>query len=188
MIRVIFLSSTLGASHYLTPPFHNRPPSNSKPLFPLYGLPLPPPPPPNLPKFQKFNFYGTLKGNPGLSSLGAIIRNNKGQIHSLTTEIMGFDTNNSVEIWGLIKEVQLALDHNLTFLIIEGESKVIIDLETKILNGRDPEKITSSWCLLGPLHNVQSLFRPFLTFTTSHIKKSENKVVEKMANVGVDAT
>jgi ribonuclease HI len=57
---------------------------------------------------------------------------------------MGFDTNNSAKIWGLIKGVQMALDHNLTCLIIEGDSKVKIDLTTKILNGRDPKKITPS--------------------------------------------
>jgi hypothetical protein len=79
--------------------------------------------------FHKVNFDGTSKGNPG------------------------YDTNNSAEIWGLIKGVKMSLYQNLTQLIIEGESKIIIDLETKILNGRDPGKITPSWCLLGPLHS-----------------------------------
>jgi ribonuclease HI len=111
-----------------------------------------------------------------------------GQIHSLIAENMGFDTNNSTEIWGLIKGVQMALDHNLTCLIIEGDSKVIIDLATKILNGRDPEKITPSWCLLGPLHSFQSLLRPSLTLTTSHIRRSANKVEDRLANAGVDST
>jgi hypothetical protein len=33
-------------------------------------------------------------------------------------------------------------DQNLTCLIIEGDSKIIIDLAIKILNGIDPRKIT----------------------------------------------
>jgi ribonuclease HI len=69
-----------------------------------------------------------------------VIRNILGQIQSLIAENLGCDTNNSAEIWGLIRGVQMALDQNLTCLIIEGDSKIIIDLATKILNGRDPGK------------------------------------------------
>jgi hypothetical protein len=98
---------------------------------------------------------------------------------------MGFDTNNSTEIWGLIKGVQMALDHNLTRLIIEGDSKVIIDLATKIINGKDPEKITPSWCLLGPLNSLKALLRPSLTLTTSHIRRSTNKVADRLANANL---
>jgi ribonuclease HI len=162
-------------------------PSTPSPQPPLTASTFSPsvwsPPPP---RFHKINFDGTSKGNPGLSGAGAVIRNNKGQIHSITTENLGFDTNNSTEIWGLIKGVQLALDHNLTCLIIEGDSKVIIELASKILNGRNLEKITPSWRLLGPLHSFQSLLRPSLTITTSHIRHDANKVADRLANVGVD--
>jgi ribonuclease HI len=108
------------------------------------------PPPPG---FHKVNFDGASKGNPGHLGYGAVIRNNLGQIQILTAGNLGYDTNNSAEIWGLIKGVQMALDQNLTCLIIEGDSKIIIDLAIKIMNGRDPGKITPSWHLLGPLHS-----------------------------------
>jgi ribonuclease HI len=55
--------------------------------------------------------------------VGAVIRDSHGRMHNITTENLGHDTNNSVEIWGMIRGVQLALDHNLTCLIIEGDSK-----------------------------------------------------------------
>ena len=92
-----------------------------------------------------------------------------------------------MEISGLIKGVKMALDQNLTCLIIEGDSKIIIDLETKIMNGRDPGKITPSWCLLGPLYSFQALLRPSLTLTPSHIRRSVNKVADRLANAGVDS-
>jgi ribonuclease HI len=110
-----------------------------------------------------------------------------GHIQSLIVENLGCDTNNSTEIWGLIKGVKMALDQNLNCLIIEGDSKIIIDFATKILNGRDPWKITPSWHLLGPLYNFQALLRPSLTLTPSDIWKSPNKVVNGLANVGVDS-
>jgi hypothetical protein len=79
----------------------------------------------------------------------------------------------------------MEIDHNLSRLIIEGESRVIIDLATKIIIGRDPDKITPSWHLLGPLNNLKSLLKPFLTLITSHIRRESNKVVDKLANEGV---
>jgi ribonuclease HI len=126
-----------------------------------------PPPPPG---FHKVNFDGASKGNPRHSGYGMTIRNSLGQIQSLTVGNIGYDTNNSVEIWGLVKGVKMALDQNLTHLIIEGDSKIIIDLATKLLNGRDPGKITPSWCLLLPLHAFQDLLGPSLTLTPSHIR------------------
>jgi ribonuclease HI len=120
-------------------------------------------------------------------AMATVIRNNLGQIQSLIAENLGCDTNNSAELWGLIKGVQMTLDQNLTCLIIEGDSKIIIDLATKILNGRDPGKITPSWRLLGPLYSFQALLRPSLTLTPSHIRRSENKVADRLANVGVES-
>jgi ribonuclease HI len=96
-------------------------------------------------------------------------------------ENMGYDTNNSAEIWGLIKGIQMEIDHNLTRLIIEGDSRVIIELATKVINGKDPEKITPSWRLLGPLNSLKYLLKPSLTLTTSHIRRSANKVVEQIS-------
>jgi hypothetical protein len=51
----------------------------------------------------------------------------------------------------------MAYDINMNYLIIEGDSKIIISLESKIINGNDPEKITPRWCLMGPLNNLQAL-------------------------------
>jgi hypothetical protein len=50
------------------------------------------------------------------------------------------------------------LDKNLTFVIIEGDSKIIIDLATKIMKGRDPGKITPSW----PLSTTSTIFSGLL--------------------------
>jgi ribonuclease HI len=138
--------------------------------------------------FHKVNFDGASKGNPGNSRYGAVIRKKTCQIQFLIAENMGYDTNNSTEIWGLIKGIQMDLDHNLTRLIIEGDSKVIIVLATKIINGKDKEKITPRWCLLGPLNSLKVLLRPSLTLTTSHIRRSANKVADKLANADVDST
>jgi hypothetical protein len=146
---------------------HSTPPQQlpliSKSLSPSKWHPRPPS------GFHKVNFDGASKGNPGHSGYGVVIRNNLGQNQSLLAKNIGCDTNNLAEIWGLIKRVQIDLDQSITCLIIEGDSKIIIDLATKILNGRDPGKITPSWHILGPLYNVQDLLKPSLILTPSHI-------------------
>jgi hypothetical protein len=81
----------------------------------------------------------------------------------------------------------MALDQNLTYLIIEGDSKITLDLAIKILNGRDPGKITPSWHLLGPLHSFQALLKPSLTLTPSHIRRSAKKIADRLTNAGVDS-
>jgi len=88
----------------------------------------------------------------------------------------------------MIREIQLTLDHDLTCLIIEGDSKVIIELASKIINGRNLEKITPRWRLLGPLHSLQSLLRPSLTLIISPMRRDANRVADRLANEGVDLT
>jgi hypothetical protein len=127
-------SSTPEASHFPTPPFLSSPLYFQNPSVPPSG-------PPSL-GFHKVNFDGASKGNLGHSRYGAVIRNRLGKIQSLTAGNLEYDTKNLAEIWALIKWVKMGLDQNLTCLIIEGEPKIIIDLATKILNGRYLGKIT----------------------------------------------
>jgi ribonuclease HI len=100
---------------------------------------------------------------------------------------LGHDTNNSAEIWGLIRGIQLATSLNLNHLIIEGDSQVIISLATKIINGSDPAKVSPSWHLLSPLETLHTLLHPSLTLIPSHVRREENKVVDKLANEGVSS-
>jgi ribonuclease HI len=60
---------------------------------------------------------------PGPTGYGVVIRDNTGKIKHLRVGFLGHDMNNSVELWGLIKGLQLSLSLNLQPLIIEGDSK-----------------------------------------------------------------
>jgi ribonuclease HI len=135
--------------------------------------------------FVKLNFDGASKGNPGPSGFGVVLRNNNGQIMYILAGHLGHDTNNSAEIWGLIRGIQLATSLNLNHLIFEGDSQVVIELATKLINGSDPAKVSPSWHLLIPLETLFSLLRPSLTLIPSHVRREANKVVDKLANEGV---
>jgi hypothetical protein len=47
--------------------------------------------------------------------------------------------NNVVELWGLTQGFQLAIEHNFTKLIIEGDLLVITNIFRRMLNGADPK-------------------------------------------------
>jgi ribonuclease HI len=73
---------------------------------------------------------------------------------------LGFYSNNSAELWVLIRGIHLASSLNLNQLIIEGDSQVIISLATNIINGSDPAKVSPRWCLLGLLEIFHALLCP----------------------------
>jgi ribonuclease HI len=60
----------------------------------------------------------------------------------LTIENLGYNTNNVAELWGLLKGLQVTKDQRMNFLIAEGDSQIIINLLSHLLNGADPERIS----------------------------------------------
>jgi hypothetical protein len=87
--------------------------------------------------YHKINFDGASKGNPGPVGYGAAIHNNKGEILHLSAGNLGHNTNNAAEIWGLLKGLQAAKEQGLNLLIAEGDSQIVINLLTHLLNGAD---------------------------------------------------
>jgi hypothetical protein len=70
-------------------------------------------------------------------------------------------------------------------LIVEGDSKIIISMFIKLFHGSKLVKIHPSWCLLGTLDTLKYILYPNLVIIPSHVPREENKVVDKLANVGV---
>jgi ribonuclease HI len=67
------------------------------------------------------NFDGASKGNPRPTGFGVVIRDRNGQIIHILAGNIGFNSNNSTEIWGLILGIQLTSSLGLNQLIIEGD-------------------------------------------------------------------
>jgi ribonuclease HI len=87
---------------------------------------------------------GPPKGNPGPAGYGAVIHNNKGEILHIIAGNLGHNTNNAAEIWGLLKGLQAAKEQELFPIIAEGDSQIVINLLSHLLNGADPEKISQA--------------------------------------------
>jgi len=110
-----------------------------------------------------------------------------GQILHLVAGFFGENTNNVAELTSLLRGLQIAIQHQDHRLIIEGDSQVIIQLISKILNGKPPRRISPSWRLSGLLEDFGEFIHPNLTLIPSHIKRNANKVVDYLTNSGIDS-
>jgi ribonuclease HI len=152
------------------------------------------PPPPSSPSswstppgdFIKLNFDGASKGNPGAAGYGVVFRNHHGHIILINAGSLGHTTNNAAELWGLTRGLQLAIEHSFTKLIVEGDSQIIINLFSRILNGADPERISPSWRLSHGLKTIADLLQPNQAFIPVHIRRKANQVADELANLGTN--
>jgi len=119
--------------------------------------------------YHKINFDGASKGNPGLVGFGAAIHNRKGEILLLTTRNLGYNTNNAAELWGLLKGIQGTKYQGIIFLIVEGDSHIIINLLSHLLNGAYLENISPSWRIMNGLIRIKSILQPQWVIIPSHI-------------------
>jgi len=89
-------------------------------------------------RYHKINFEVASKGNMGPTGLGVSIHNKKGEILHILVGNLGHNTYNVAEIWGFLKGLQAAKDQGINFLIEKGESQIIINLLSHLLNGAEP--------------------------------------------------
>jgi ribonuclease HI len=135
---------------------------------------------------MKLNFDRASKGNPDPTCFGVVFKDNTGHIFNILVGNLGHDTNNSAELWDLIKGLQAASQFGYQKLIIEGDSRVILALFTKLLNGSEPAKISPNWRLLSLLEYLKSSLLPNSVLIPSHVRWEANKVADKLKNVGID--
>ena len=70
---------------------------------------------------MKVNFDGASKGNFRPMGFGGVFHNEEGVILCHNTWYIGYDTNNTVEHWELIHDIQIIVKNNYYQLIIEGD-------------------------------------------------------------------
>ena len=64
---------------------------------------------------------------------------------------MGIESNNAVEVEGLMQGFQMTKENNWNPLIVEGDSQVIIQMVTNIHQGNSSANVDKSWQLKGRL-------------------------------------
>jgi ribonuclease HI len=94
--------------------------------------------------------------------------------------------NNVFKLWALIQGIQVSSQIGLQQIIIEGDSQIILNLFSKLLNGSEPTKIYHNWRLLNNLEFMKSLLLPNIVLIPSHAHRKEIKIVDKLFNSRVN--
>ena len=99
---------------------------------------------------------------------------------------MGIESNNVAEVEGLLQGIQMAKEYNWTPLIVEVDSQMVIQMETKIHQGNSSAKVANSWQLEGILERLEKNLDPRMAVTFNHAKRNNNKVRYMMDNLRIE--
>jgi hypothetical protein len=69
---------------------------------------------------------------------------------------------------------------------VEGDSQIIISMLSKLKNGSEPTKISTSWRPLGILESSKNMISPHMVIIPSHVRKEANNIADKLVNTKID--
>lgn len=135
------------------------------------------------PKIYPQNYYllqfdGCSKGNPGMAAAGAVLYKNNIEIWS-GSKFLGYsETNNYAEYMGLIMGLSKAFEFNISDLIVEGDSMLII----KQMN--EEYKVKSSNII--EVHKLaMQLKLKFSNIVFQHVYRENNKRADELCNEAI---
>ena len=125
--------------------------------------------------YYLLRFDGCSKGNPGMAAAGAVLYKNEIEIWS-GSKFLGYnETNNYAEYMGLIMGLSKAIELNISDLIVEGDSMLII----KQMNGENKVKSNN----IIELHKLAvELKTKFSSIVFSHIYREYNTRADELCN------
>ena len=140
------------------------------------------PPPYNM---FKLNFNEASKGNLGLTGFRGAIHNSEGKIVGLCWGYIGENTNNVAELKRLIVGIDMAIQQGWIPIILEGDSRIILQMATKLLHGKLVSKVADNWKMDHTLEQVRGLVRAHSKVQIHHVKRKQNNLADLLANYGV---
>jgi ribonuclease HI len=123
-------------------------------------------------------FDGGSNNNPGRSSSGSVIYNEDNvEIWAESYYVGDYETNNTAEYYGLIRGLEYAVNNNITYLNVKGDSSLIINQVIGKYKVNSPHLIT--------LHRqVMELVSHFENITFMHILRKFNKRADELSRIG----
>ena len=100
---------------------------------------------------------------------------------------LGDSTNNLAELEGLVHGLKWATDFGWSPLIVEGDSRLIISMETRLQAGSSTSKISQNWRWESRIEKLFSILQAFPAVTFMHIRRKGNSVADAAADKGVGA-
>jgi ribonuclease HI len=118
---------------------------------------------------------GASKGNPGPSSFGAVVYDEKGNELQTRSQALGVGTNNQAEYEGAIAALNAALALGANEVTLRMDSQLVVRQVEGSYRVRNEKLI--------PLHKrLVDLSRRFEQFAIEHVPRAQNKVADRLAN------
>lgn len=124
-------------------------------------------------------FDGCSKGNPGPSGIGAVLYKKREEIWGNCQFLGDKRTNNEAEYCALIMGLEQAIDLNIKFLSVYGDSLLVINQ----VKGIYKVKKLSLIPLFDKIMSLKSKFE-FIEFT--HVYRDKNSRADELANLALE--
>lgn len=118
------------------------------------------------------NSDGASVPNPGPAGIGAVLRNEKGEIVAEVCEYIGPSTNNKAEFLALIAALEKALQLGAGHVDINLDSELLV----RQIEGRYRSKAMRAY-----FEQVVSLLGEFKSYTVRHIPREQNKEADALS-------
>jgi ribonuclease HI len=126
------------------------------------------------------NVDGGARGNPGPAAIGAIVRDDDGEVLEERGERIGRATNNVAEYRALLLGIELAAAHGADELELIGDSELIV----RQVEGRYKVKDATMKELHG---QVKAALAPFGGWSIRHVRREQNADADRLVNQALDA-
>ena len=121
---------------------------------------------------------GASRGNPGPAAIGAVIKNERGQLITSLSQAIGITTNNQAEYQAIIAALKRALSLEAGHVDLRSDSELVVNQ----IKGQYRVKKAS----LRPLYlKVAQLASQFESFTITCIPREENEEADRLANLAL---
>lgn len=121
------------------------------------------------------NTDGASKGNPGISAIGATIKDEKGTLLAGISRRIGRMTNNQAEYRAVITALERALELGASRIMLYSDSELVVN---QIKGSYRVKKDT-----LKPLHRkVIDLIGKLNSFEIKYIARRQNREADRLAN------
>jgi ribonuclease HI len=135
--------------------------------------------------FTKINFDGDSKGNIGSTGEGGVFHDETRTILFIYAFNMGSTTNNAVDLSSLLQGLQLAPKLDIRNIVIKGDLTIIIHDLTRILCGKNLDKISNNWQLLANYIQVSKLIISIHSIIPPHVRRKGNGLDDYLSNQGL---
>lgn len=134
--------------------------------------------------FIKLNFDGALKGNPRITRLGGIFRDNQADTRLVYVEPCGIASNNEAKFTTARHGLRIAVRLGYKQVEVEGGSNLVINTLRKLNNGMPWDKLSKSWRTARLIQEIRELTQKLDYLVMKHVRREGNKATDFLVNKG----